>query len=157
MNKFDTGDMEVLYVKQIGGHPVKELVQKAVNEWAAKSSTASYELEAVYINDKEGRCIAAMTFSREVWRRGIDIQWTFVEPEYRRVGIHSKLFECVKRIAIRDGYVTVKRYVNAENHTMIRAVEAQGGIPAKIIFDHDLTRDLRFKFPLGSVEDKFSL
>lgn len=153
--------MNEYYIKQIGGHPVQVLLDQAISEDDAAGRSPpgrvtfpSYDLEAVYLGEHPLRPVAAMSFERLAYCRDVKVAWAYVKPEYRRNGLHTRLFNLVKAIAIRDGYLSVSRVTLVTNSAMIAAINKQGGRMIYYTYLHDLRSEPK---ATGALEDEFSL
>lgn len=156
---------ELYYTKQIGGHPVHEFINQAPElekrrDWTLQGNLgaidAGWDSEAVFARIYNGIICGAMCFQRNRWNRTIQIAWVFVDPTHRRKGIHTAMFEAVRNIAIRDGYVNITRNAHINNENMIKAIEAQGGTKYRVSYYHNLLPQGITYMP-AELEDRFCL
>lgn len=151
--------MKVRYVKPIGGTPVQRFLVGAINAEEEggfvdplRVMVPDWDKEGVFIIDKAGIVIAAMSFQRSEWNRAIGVGFSYVAPKHRRKGLHSKLFKAVCRIGERDGYLRVGRTVNGNNKPMIAAILKQGCLQKSVNYEFRLNPK-----NIKSLQDKFEL
>lgn len=151
--------MKVKYVKPIGGTPVQRFLVGAIQAEEdggfvdqLRVMVPHWDKEAVFVQDKHGQVIAAMSFDRSEWNRSIGIGFSYVGVKHRRRGLHSMLFKAVCRIGERDGYFRIGRTVNGNNEPMIAAILKQGCVQKSVNYEFKLhPKDIK------SLKDKFEL
>lgn len=153
--------VEYGYTDKVGGHGAINLLKLGAQthaEFAKKAEVAPrtydphYDDEAVFAR-AHGELIAALSFERSAWQRTIIIRYAYVEPRWRKKGIHSMLYRHVEAIAKRDGYVNIARSVMASNTSMVKAILAQGGQPTYQEFTHRVA-DPAY---VGNLSNKYEL
>lgn len=76
----------------------------------------------------------------------------YVEPEYRRMGVHTLLFSTlIERARIRGDILAIESGTHVNNHASIASMKKQGRVAVSINFDYRL-KD--FEAPLSPLEMK---
>jgi ribosomal protein S18 acetylase RimI-like enzyme len=109
-------------------------VEKGVTAVLQDSNKGHY-----YVAENNGRIIGSLltTFEWSDWRNGtvLWIQSVYVIPEYRRIGVYSKLYEHVKNSVLNDPALKgIRLYADVSNEGAHKVYEKLG-----MVHDHYIT------------------
>lgn len=96
-------------------HLIKEHITEGVRTLLAHSEYGEYFLACAPDNTVVGQIMYTPEWSD--WRNAFVwwVQSVYVRPDYRRLGVFSKLFEHLKEEAIRQKVTCLKLYVDNDN------------------------------------------
>ncbi len=110
------------------------VVEKGINAVLTDSSKGKY-----YVAESNGNVVGSLltTYEWSDWRNGtvLWIQSVYIEPQYRRKGIYSMLYEHVKNYVIKNPDLKgIRLYADKSNETAQKVYRKLGMSP-----DHYIT------------------
>lgn len=110
------------------------VVEKGINAVLNDSSKGRY-----YVAESNGKVVGSLltTYEWSDWRNGtvLWIQSVYIEPQYRRKGIYSMLYEHVKNYVIKNPDLKgIRLYADKSNETAQKVYRKLGMSP-----DHYIT------------------
>lgn len=146
-------DYILMHTDQIGGHPVKGFVDKALRHIESEGTSrysryggldCDWDHSCYFMITQTGEIVAALTYSVMEWNRTIHTGWSYTSPEHRRLGLNTRLAEAVEDKAKVSGITRIYRQTNVWNKQMLDAMKQQGYTAESVRLFKDVQPDNSF-------------
>lgn len=82
--------------------------------------------------------VGVISFEHIKWRRLLWVQLSYVVPSARRQGVHSLLFEALRKHAAKLGVVEIQSGISVTNTEMIQVARKRGSIAKYTVFSYTM-------------------
>ena len=115
-----------------------ELVQSGLVPEQTGLSPVAWDNEVFYAVSDEGDIVGVIAWAASQQSAVYEVKLAYVEPSSRRRGVFRALFDELAVRARKNNVVRIGSSVHAGNTVAKMAFEKAGGIPAAVVFEHDM-------------------
>lgn len=115
-----------------------ELVQSGFVPEHNGVSPVAWDNEVFYAVSDEGDIVGVIVWAASQQSAVYEVKLADVEPSSRRRGVFRAMFDELAARARKNNVVRIASSVHAGNTVARMAFEKAGGIPAAVVFEHDM-------------------